>query len=130
MTQLAIRATQISGLLVLDLPFRGDARGWFKENWQREKMMALGLPDFAPVQHHVAFNGMLGATRGIHAEPWEKLISLMSGRIFAVWVDLREGPTFGRLSSSNSGRILPRSFPAVWATRIRRLNRARRIPTW
>ena len=33
-----------------------DNRGWFKENWQREKMVALGLPDFAPVQNNISFN--------------------------------------------------------------------------
>ena len=32
--------TPIPGLLVCDLPVHGDNRGWFKENWQREKMVA------------------------------------------------------------------------------------------
>ncbi|PRC49051.1 dTDP-4-dehydrorhamnose reductase, partial [Mycobacterium sp. ITM-2017-0098] len=32
---------------------------------------------------------------GIHAEPWDKFISVGSGRIFGAWVDLRSGPTFG-----------------------------------
>ena len=35
---------------------RDDDRGWFKENWQREKMVALGLPDFGPVQNNISFN--------------------------------------------------------------------------
>ena len=95
MAEPALRRTEIPGLLVLDLPLYGDARGWFKENWQREKMLALGLPDFRPVQHNVAFNQPVGVTRGIHAEPWDKLVSLTSGRIFGAWVDLREGPGFG-----------------------------------
>ncbi len=73
----------------------GDARGWFKENWQRAKMVAAGLPDFGPVQHSVAHNGPAGVTRGIHAEPWDKFVSVVHGRIFGAWVDLREGPTFG-----------------------------------
>ena len=34
--------TPIPGLVVFDLPVHGDSRGWFKENWQREKMTALG----------------------------------------------------------------------------------------
>ena len=71
------------------------ARGWFKENWQREKMTALGLPDFGPVQNNVSFNDAVGTTRGIHAEPWDKWVSVATGRIFGAWVDLREGPTFG-----------------------------------
>jgi dTDP-4-dehydrorhamnose 3,5-epimerase len=65
------------------------------ENWQREKMIAAGLPDFGPVQHNVSFNHTAGATRGIHAEPWDKLVSVVVGRVFSAWVDLREGDTFG-----------------------------------
>lgn len=92
---LAVRETTIPGLLLLDLPVHGDNRGWFKENWQREKMVALGLPDFGPVQNNISFNDRRGATRGIHAEPWDKYVSVATGRIFGAWVDLREGPTFG-----------------------------------
>ena len=44
---LAIEKTPIPGFLRIDLTVHGDNRGWFKENWQREKMLALGLPDFA-----------------------------------------------------------------------------------
>ncbi|GAA5159004.1 sugar nucleotide-binding protein [Ornithinimicrobium tianjinense] len=92
---LRVRETGIPGLLVVDLPLHGDARGWFKENWQRAKMVAAGLPDFGPVQHSVAHNGRAGVTRGIHAEPWDKFVSVVHGRAFGAWVDLREGPTFG-----------------------------------
>ena len=88
-------ATPIPGLIVFELPVHGDTRGWFKENWQREKMVAAGLPDFGPVQNNVSFNDAVGTTRGIHAEPWDKWVSLATGRIFGAWVDLREGPTFG-----------------------------------
>ncbi len=95
--ELSVSRTAIPGLLVLRLPVHGDARGWFKENWQRAKMTDLGLPDFAPVQHSVAHNGSVGTTRGIHAEPWDKLVSIASGRAFGAWVDLREGPTYGTL---------------------------------
>lgn len=95
MAGLSIQETAIPGLLVLDLPLHGDARGWFKENWQRAKMLDLGLPDFGPVQNNMSFNATAGSTRGLHAEPWDKLISLAHGRIFGAWVDLRPGPGFG-----------------------------------
>jgi dTDP-4-dehydrorhamnose 3,5-epimerase len=87
--------TPIPGLVVWDLPVHGDSRGWFKENWQRDKMIAAGLPDFGPVQNNISFNDAVGTTRGIHAEPWDKWVSVATGRIFGAWVDLREGPTFG-----------------------------------
>lgn len=95
MAELSIHQTAIPGLLIIDLPLHGDARGWFKENWQRAKMIDLGLPDFAPVQNNMSFNATAGSTRGLHAEPWDKLISLAHGRIFGAWVDLRPGATFG-----------------------------------
>ncbi|MCX2933891.1 bifunctional dTDP-4-dehydrorhamnose 3,5-epimerase family protein/NAD(P)-dependent oxidoreductase [Mycobacterium sp. CVI_P3] len=88
-------ATAIPGLTIWELPLHGDNRGWFKENWQREKMMAAGMPDFGPVQNNISFNDAAGTTRGIHAEPWDKYISVAAGRIFGAWVDLRDGPTFG-----------------------------------
>jgi dTDP-4-dehydrorhamnose 3,5-epimerase len=93
--QLSAHGTPIPGVVLYDLPVHGDNRGWFKENWQREKMVALGLPDFRPVQNNISFNEKAGTTRGIHAEPWDKFISVATGRIFGAWVDLREGPTFG-----------------------------------
>ncbi|MEV4988416.1 bifunctional dTDP-4-dehydrorhamnose 3,5-epimerase family protein/NAD(P)-dependent oxidoreductase [Pseudarthrobacter sp. LMD1-1-1.1] len=93
--KLAVHETPIPGVVLYDLPVHGDNRGWFKENWQREKMVALGLPDFRPVQNNISFNEKAGTTRGIHAEPWDKFISVATGRIFGAWVDLRQGPTFG-----------------------------------
>jgi dTDP-4-dehydrorhamnose reductase/dTDP-4-dehydrorhamnose 3,5-epimerase len=92
---LTVTETTIPGLIVLDLPVHGDSRGWFKENWQREKMLAMGLPDLGIVQNNISFNDEVGTTRGIHAEPWDKFVSVATGKIFGAWVDLREGPTFG-----------------------------------
>jgi dTDP-4-dehydrorhamnose 3,5-epimerase/reductase len=103
MPELAIKQTPIPGLLVISLDIRGDNRGWFKENWQRQKMVDLGLPDFAPVQNNMSFNSRVGATRGIHAEPWDKLVSLATGRIFGAWVDLRRGGGFGRCFTTEMG---------------------------
>ncbi|GAB3067927.1 sugar nucleotide-binding protein [Nocardioides zeae] len=94
-TELAVETTPIPGLLVVRLPVHGDSRGWFKENWQRAKMTALGLPDFGPVQNNVSYNATKGATRGIHTEPWDKYVAVATGRVFAAWVDMREGNSFG-----------------------------------
>lgn len=95
--ELTATETSIPGMLVLDLPVHGDSRGWFKENWQRAKMGALGLPDFGPVQNNISFNAERGVTRGIHAEPWDKYISVATGSVFGAWVDLRPGESFGRV---------------------------------
>ncbi|GAB3704378.1 dTDP-4-dehydrorhamnose reductase [Corynebacterium nasicanis] len=94
----------IEGLLVLELKVLVDERGWFKESWQRARMTAEGLPDFRPVQANVAFNSEKGTTRGLHAEPWDKLITVGTGRVQGGWCDLREGsPTYGQTQTVEIG---------------------------
>ncbi len=96
--ELSVRETGIEGLKVVELSVHGDSRGWFKENWQRAKMVALGVPDLRVVQNSVSFNAERGVTRGIHAEPWDKFVSVATGSVFGAWVDLRQGSeTFGRV---------------------------------
>ena len=95
--ELKAERTNIPGMLVFDLPVHGDNRGWFKENWQRAKQTDLGLPDLGPVQNNISFNAERGVTRGIHAEPWDKYISVATGSVFGAWVDLRPGKSFGEV---------------------------------
>lgn len=97
MKELAVRETSLRGLFEVDLVVHGDQRGWFKENYQQAKLEALGLPHFEIVQHNIAYNTEKGVTRGFHAEPWEKFISVATGSIFGAYLDLRAGPTFGQL---------------------------------
>ncbi len=97
-------STPIPGLTVWEIPpVHGDNRGWFKEK------LATAQNDcrrpsrfFGPVQNNVSFNHSVGTTRGgIHAEPWDKFVSVASGRIFfGAWVDMRAGPSFGTVYSA------------------------------
>src|SRR6476661_5129665 len=117
---LTAHETPIPGVRLYSLPVHGDNRGWFKENWQREKMLALGLPDFRPVQNNISFNEKAGTTRGIHAEPWDKFVSVAAGRILKTWVDLREGPSFGAVFTAelDAGRaiFIPRGVGNAFQT--------------
>ena len=97
--ELAVKETEIPGLFVVDLVLHGDNRGWFKENYQKAKMENLGLPSFEVVQNNFSYNEEKGVTRGLHAEPWEKFISVANGKVFGAWVDLRKGPSFGKTFS-------------------------------
>lgn len=91
--------TQIPDLLHFKLPLYGDERGWFKENWQKQKFIEAGVPkSFEPVQNNISYNKEVGVTRGIHAEPWNKFISIAKGSVFAAIVDLRDA-TFGRVET-------------------------------
>ena len=38
--ELSVTESPIPGLYVIQLPVHGDNRGWFKENYQKEKMEA------------------------------------------------------------------------------------------
>jgi len=97
---LAVNQTTISGLYEINLELHEDNRGWFKENYQKEKLESLGLPRFEIVQNNFSFNIDAGVTRGLHAEPWEKYISVANGKVFGAWVDLRKGPDFGKVFST------------------------------
>ena len=128
--ELRVTETNIPGLLVFDLPVHGDNRGWFKENWQRAKMTALCLPDFGPVQNNISFNAKRGVTRGIHAEPWDKYISVATGEIFGAWVDLRPGSRLDRCIRRVWIRPARFSCRGGWAIASRRWRTGLRIRIW
>src|SRR3954451_3427789 len=97
-TEFSSQETDIPGLLIFDVTSIGDERGWFQEKFHKAKLVAAGLPeDFQAVQTNVAYNKERGVARGFHAEPWDKYISVASGKIFVAYVDLRKGPSFGKL---------------------------------
>jgi dTDP-4-dehydrorhamnose 3,5-epimerase len=121
---LAVRATEIDGLWVVDLDVHHDpdrVGATFREAYQAEKLHRLGLPEFHPVQFNVS-DSPLGTLRGFHAEPWEKYIHVVSGTAFSAIADIRpESPTFkkvwtGELHTENAifvTRGLANSFQAV-----------------
>lgn len=95
-TQVTGHTTEIPGLIVFDVTKVGDERGWFQEKYQKEKLVTAGMPaDFEVVQNSLAYNKR-GVTRGFHAEPWDKYVSVASGRVFVAYVDLRTGESFGK----------------------------------
>jgi dTDP-4-dehydrorhamnose 3,5-epimerase len=96
-TEVTAHQTDIPGLLVFDVTQVGDERGYFQETYQKAKLVAAGLPEsFNVVQTNVSYNKHVGVTRGFHAEPWDKYISIVKGKVFSAFVDLREGDSFGK----------------------------------
>ena len=91
----------IPGMIEFDIPVHGDNRGWFKENFQKEKMLPLGFPESFFKENKLQNNVSLsrkGVLRGLHAEPWDKYISVAdNGSVLGSWVDLREGASFGHV---------------------------------
>lgn len=123
-TEFTPRTTSIPGLLVFDVTSIGDDRGWFQEKYQRQKLVAAGMPeDFTIVQSNVSYNQQPGVTRGFHAEPWDKYISVVTGKVFAAYLDVREGPTFGKVETleitPNQAVFLPRGVANSFQTLVK-----------
>lgn len=99
-TEFTAQRTNIPGLIVFDVTSIGDERGWYQENFQKAKLVAAGLPAiFQVVQNNISYNQRRGVTRGFHAEPWDKYISIARGKVFVAYVDLRAGESFGKVVS-------------------------------
>jgi len=120
-TEFTAHQTEIPGLIIFDVTSMGDDRGWFQEKYQKAKLTAAGMPaDFTVVQTNVSYNKDAGVIRGFHAEPWDKYISVISGKVFVAYVDLRPGPTFGKIVtdelSDNKAVFLPRGVANAFQT--------------
>ena len=100
MAALAVTPGPIDGLWIVELDVREDPDrpgASFREVFQAEKLRALGLPAFSPVQWSIS-ESREGTLRGFHAEPWEKFVHVASGEVFAAIADLR-------LDSRTAGQV-------------------------
>jgi dTDP-4-dehydrorhamnose 3,5-epimerase len=116
----------ISPIFLLKPKRFGDARGYFSELYSSRALEAHGL-SFVFVQDNVSLSAEAGTVRGLHFQthPSEqtKLVSVLTGAILDVAVDLRVGSaTFGRhvaaeLSAENGLQMLvPRGFAHGFCT--------------
>lgn len=108
----------IEGLCVITPSVYGDDRGYFMETYNKNDMEAEGLHyDFVQDNQSASKKGVL---RGLHFQkqyPQDKLVRVISGEVYDVAVDLREGSaTFGQhygilLSAENKKQFLiPKGF--------------------
>jgi len=99
----AVHKTKFMGMLIFDLNIFEDRRGLFTEVWQTEEMQKLGLPAVNPKQLGIS-RSKKGTIRAIHAEPYDKIIHVVSGKIFVAMVDLRkESATFADVTTFELG---------------------------
>ncbi len=97
-TEFTGHATALPGLLTFDVTSISDERGWFQEKFHQKKLVEAGMPkQFKVVQNSISYNKQRGVTRGFHSEPWDKYISVVTGSVFVAYLDLRRGPTFGKV---------------------------------
>lgn len=90
--------TGIKDLVIIDVKKFGDHRGYFKETYQKEAFEELGL-SYNFVQENESYSKK-NTLRGLHFQkkyPQGKLVRVISGSVYDVGVDLREGsPTYGK----------------------------------
>jgi dTDP-4-dehydrorhamnose 3,5-epimerase len=110
--------TDLPGCVVIEPQVFGDARGFFYESFNSDKLAANGLhPKF--VQGNVSSSSQ-GVLRGLHYQwpnPQGKYVSVVEGEVWDVAVDIRRGsPTFGKwtavvLSAANKRHFwIPEGF--------------------
>jgi dTDP-4-dehydrorhamnose 3,5-epimerase len=89
-----IEKTPIEGLFVIKLDAREDSRGFLIENFRMSELQkAMNTKPFVQGVHTRTMKGVL---RGLHAEPWDKLIYVNQGKSVSVLADIRpESKTFG-----------------------------------
>ena len=93
-----VEATSLPGVLIVQSPVYGDARGFFTETFHEDRFASLGLvTHFAQDNQSRSTKGVL---RGLHYQlenPQAKLVRVASGSVFDVAVDIRRSsPYFGK----------------------------------
>ena len=116
----------LSGVVVVTPHKMVDARGEFAETYRADSFREFGITT-AFVQDNQALSRLAGTIRGLHFQQpphaQAKLVRVLSGAIFDVAVDVREGsPTFGqwvsaKLDAKSGAQIfVPRGFAHGYCT--------------
>ena len=82
--------TKFDGLWQIQFKVIADPRGSVMEFYRQSEFDALGLPSLNERPQANAPLTNKGGVRGIHAESAHKLVSVASGKVYAVIVDLRK----------------------------------------
>ena len=118
MGKFVFNKTAIDGVYVIEPTVFGDERGYFMETYNYNDYKAAGIPEeFVQDNQSSSKKGVL---RGLHFQinfPQDKLVRVVSGEVFDVAVDLREGSeTYGKwygvvLSAENKKQFfIPKNF--------------------
>ena len=118
MGKITVETCHIEGLKVITPTVFGDERGYFMETYNYNDYKAAGI-DMEFVQDNQS-SSRRGVLRGLHFQinyPQDKLVRVVSGEVFDVAVDLREGSeTYGQwygvvLSAENKKQFfIPKNF--------------------
>lgn len=131
--KITVETCDIEGLKVITPSVFGDERGYFMETYQKQDFQAAGIDvDFVQDNQSSSKKGVL---RGLHFQihyPQDKLVRVVSGEVFDVAVDLREGSeTFGKwfgvvLSAENKKQFF---IPKILLTASLFFPKTQNLPT-
>lgn len=118
MGKIKVTTCDIEGLKVIEPQVFGDERGYFMETYNYNDFAEAGITEkFVQDNQSMSKKGVL---RGLHFQmnyPQDKLVRVVSGEVFDVAVDLREGSkTYGKwfgvlLSQENKKQFfIPKNF--------------------
>ncbi len=96
---MTVAHTRIGGLLVVSWPTHDDGRGFFRQIHQASELEeALGRPVAFRQSNHARSHPR--AVRGLHAEPWDKLLYVAHGTAMIAVADVRpDSATFGEVET-------------------------------
>lgn len=121
-----IEPTALPGVIILTPARHGDARGFFSESWNRQRMAEHGLDvDFVQDNHSISM--AKNTVRGLHFQTpphaQVKLVRCGRGALLDVAVDIRRGsPSYGKwvgveLSFENGRQLfIPAGFAHGFVT--------------
>ena len=118
MGKITVETCGIEGVKIITPTVFPDERGYFMETYHYEAYKEAGIPEVFVQDNQSA--SRKGVLRGLHFQinfPQDKLVRVLTGEVFDVAVDLREGsPTFGQwhgvvLSAENKKQFfIPKNF--------------------
>lgn len=96
-TKYKIWGTPIEGVIVWERHLYPDNRGYYQELSKADEIeKVIGRP-LTIKQVSLSFNESKGVLRGIHAEPMDKLVTPLTGKVFIALADIRpSSPTFSK----------------------------------
>lgn len=120
--------TFFQDVVLIEPQVHGDHRGFFMESYNQKQFDQLGI-HINFVQDNHSYSAEAGTLRGLHyqLEPMaqSKLIRVLSGAIYDVFVDIRkDSPTYGQwkgviLSADNKRQLLiPKGFAHGFCTLV------------
>jgi dTDP-4-dehydrorhamnose 3,5-epimerase-like enzyme len=98
-----VEETEIGGLFHIMSQTRGDDRGSFREVVRFPEIEVMTGYDFVGKQVNHSFS-RYGTLRGLHVEPWAKLVTVTSGLAICTFLDCRpQSISFGKMHTEYLG---------------------------